>query len=504
MTDPTAFGRAVHAAHRGDAAALDSVLDELLALATAPVEAQWAALHALVRRPRLVTRLDQRMRTTVYVRAPDRDTAPGVDHWTALPSRADDPRVRAAASPRNVAGPPAAVVLAAMARSGRMREDAVAAMAARPAPELLPFLALRCGDWVGKVREPARAAVARLLGDDPVATLDAVLPIAGYTARRERGGWVLRQVRAAVAAAFDRLGRELIRSRHADARRLAYEIGTERNRWSQDDLVGFALHEPDPVIRSRSAAAACAEAGHRGDVPVLRALARARFSQVRVLALVELARLGRDAEVAEAITDPAPLVRAYARSRTGEAAQRYRSLVAAAPTPAAVAGLGEVGGYADQALLEPLLADGDARIRAAAVRALAALDCVPVAAVLPLLRDPSASVVRAAADAVRPYRRLVPPDVPWQLLTDPRPHVRRGAYHLLGGRDRGTRLRAALLLAADADPALARRGRADVQRLTASGAWAAEPPAADPGELLRSAVPLGAAVVERVRRASAE
>ena len=98
----------------------------------------------------------------------------------------------------------------------------------------------------------------------------------------------------------------------------------------------------------------------------------------------------------------------------------------------------------------------------------------------------------------------MPPDLPWQLLTDPRPHVRRGAYHLLGGRDRGTRLRAALLLAADADPALARRGRADVQRLTASGAWAAEPLAADPGELLRSAAPLGAAVVERVRRASAE
>ena len=539
-------------AQQGGNAALDAVLDDLLTLASGPAPPQWAALGSLVRRPRLVSRLDVRMRTPVWEPAQptgrDPVTQPvartGRDlvaqRYVARPSRAEDLRVIAAVARSTGTSPspderaPAGLFLAAMAGDGRLRDRAVAAIAADPAPELVPVLALRCGDWVGAVRERARAAMVRLLADPRY--LRAVLPTAAYTAGRMRGRWVMDQVRTALAAAFDEVGPSLIGSRDAIERRVAYEVGAEQHRWGYDDLLRFALREPDPAIRSRTAEAAAAEAERRGDVGALRTLAGARFAQVRILGLVGLARLGRDADVAAAITDPAPLVRAYARSRATDAAARYREMLTspagaispgttpagagppdttplnARPTArvAAVAGLGEVGGYADEALLAPLLDDADPRIRAAAVHALAALDCVPVARVVPLLRDPAAGVVREAAEALRPYRRLVPGDLPWELLADPRPELRRAGYRLLNGRDRGTRLRAALRLAADADPALARRGLADAYQLTVMTYWHTgpqpEPLPADRAGLVDLAAALDGheELVDRIRRAPAE
>jgi HEAT repeat protein len=99
--------------------------------------------------------------------------------------------------------------------------------------------------------------------------------------------------------------------------------------------------------------------------------------------------------------------------------------VTTAPSPGSIAGLGETGVDADAHLLTPLLESFDPAFRAAAIRALTTLDSIPVDDVLPLLRDPSPAVVRGAATALR--RRRTPPDLPWRLLTDPRPEVRRAA-----------------------------------------------------------------------------
>ncbi len=182
-------------------------------------------------------------------------------------------------------------------------------------------------------------------------------------------------------------------------------------------------------------------------------------------ALAGLDRDGLDAEVAAAADDPAPLVRAYARSRIADPVAHYRAAVTDKPTPATVAGLGEVGGYADEAVLTPLLGHSDAPVRAAAVKALSAIDCVPVDAVVPLLQDPSPPVVREASAALRPYRRRLPAELLWRLLTGERAEVRRGAYRILSNWEPAERLRAALILAADTDPGLARRGRDDAYRL---------------------------------------
>jgi HEAT repeat protein len=111
----------------------------------------------------------------------------------------------------------------------------------------------------------------------------------------------------------------------------------------------------------------------------------------------------------------------------------------------------------------PLLTAADPALRAAAIRALAGLDSIPVADVLPLLRDPAPPVVREAASALR--HRRTPPELPWQLLADPRPEVRRAGFRLTAARPHHDQLRAALLLAGDADAALARRGLSAARRL---------------------------------------
>jgi hypothetical protein len=98
------------------------------------------------------------------------------------------------------------------------------------------------------------------------------------------------------------------------------------------------------------------------------------------------------------------------------------------------------------------------------------LDAVDIDATIPLLRDPSPAVVREATAALRPFTRRVPESLSWQLLADTRSELRRAGYRLLRDRPTAVNLRAALILALDSDPGLARRGLADVTRLARDAA----------------------------------
>ncbi|MBU2662747.1 HEAT repeat domain-containing protein [Actinoplanes bogorensis] len=410
-------------------------------------------LVSLIERPRLVTQLDDRFRGhTWWERAdsligldrPSSGSGPGLmerlrrsfGHERQMASSHRDERARDLAVPASLHRGGLGhelLALASMHRDGRVREQAVLAMAARPAPGVMPFLVLRSGDWVGPVREPARVAVAALLAEQPEVYLPAAVPIAAHTAGRMRGGWAMEQVRAATAANFDRVAPLLMASPRPAPRRLAFGVGEQLDRWTSAELLHFALHEGDVVIRSRATEAAVRHA----DTADLRRMAASRFSGVRIAALVKMAFSGLDADVAAAADDPAPLVRAYARTRIADPLSHYRAAVTAHPTPGLVAGLGEVGRYDDEALLTPLLSHPDPRIRAAAVRALVAIDAVRVERFLPLLQDPAAGVIREAARALRPFERRVPADLLSRLFDDPRPEVRRGARRILGSRAAG-------------------------------------------------------------------
>jgi hypothetical protein len=93
-----------------------------------------------------------------------------------------------------------------------------------------------------------------------------------------------------------------------------------------------------------------------------------------------------------------------------------------------------------------------------------------------MLQDPSARVVREAVTALRPMVKLVEADLLWHLLTDARTALRRGGYRLLTAGTVSTSLRAGLIAAADPDPKLAARARADITRLArdaTASAWRA-------------------------------
>ncbi|MFE9204875.1 HEAT repeat domain-containing protein [Micromonospora sp. NPDC007230] len=449
-----AVRRAVDGAAAGGWEALNRLVEVLLEVDAAGDEAVARSALAIVTGVAgLVTRVDAHARQ---------------GPWYGTYQESAVRRVRVRFS--GVTSGPVAMALASMDGDGRVRERAVAAMVARPWPEVMPFLVLRTADWVKPVRDPARSGLALLLGDDPGAYLPSVLPVVLRLDVWVRGGFAVTQVRAALLSSSPEVWRGLFGSDGRRQRRFVFDIAVSQGWLRLPDYVTSAETDPDVGIRVRAAEAACREAVWTRRLDVLRRLAGSRWPEVRVVALTGLVRVGHDSDVAVHLDDDAPLVRAVARDaarRLGiDAREHYRLAVGAAePLLGAIAGLAETGSAADAALLRPLLSHSLAKVRAQAVRGLRVLDAVGVGELLPLLRDPSPAVVREVTAALRPLAGAVPPGLPWELLADGRVELRRAGYRLLRGRGVDVELRAALLLALDPDPRLAGRGKADVTRL---------------------------------------
>jgi len=325
---------------------------------------------------------------------------------------------------------------------------------------------LRAGDWVGQIRKPARTELARVLAEESEKYLPRAVPMAVKLAGRYHGRYAYDLVTAAVLAAPAEVRRRLATSPDRDQRRLAFDADLSQDRLDLDALAGLAAQESDALIRHRAAQEAYERAVDGGHRPALRRLGTARSAGVRALGLTGLRQLGSEEDAVAALNDPAPLVRAIAREaarRSGiDVVEHYRS---AEPSPGSVAGLAEVGSDREGPVLLALLDHPSGAIRAAAVRALGRLGTVPVELVLPLLRDPAPAVVREAAVFLSPFGRRLPAALPWELLGDGRPEVRRAGYRLLQARDLVTRFRAAVRLAVDTDARNADRGRLDALRL---------------------------------------
>lgn len=377
---------------------------------------------------------------------------------------------------------PVAVALASTYGDGRVRERAVAAMLAAPLVELMPFLVLRTSDWARPVRDRARAGLALLLADDPEMYLPAMLSATTAIEQRWRGTFAVAQATAALSTVSPGMRRTLATLPNPASRRFVRDLGLSWGWWSTDELIKMAESDPDVRIRIRAAEAACRDAVWRRRQAVLHRLAGCRSPEVRAVALTGLVRSGSDAEVVAHLDDPAPLARALAREaarRTGvDAFARYRDGVPTAPTPPVIAGFAEIASKNDAPLLDSLLSHPQAGVRAAAVRGLRQLDAVEAGRMVPLLRDPSAAVVREAVAALRPIGRAVPTELLWDLLADIRPELRRAGYRLLATGPLPTRLRAGLGAAADPDQRLAMHAQADVTGLArdaTASAWHSGP-----------------------------
>jgi hypothetical protein len=339
---------------RLDAESLDRLAERLAELDAAGLDASGdnvgddvarAALRAIGAHPRLISGLDCRARAVRLTAVRSAPTGRRT-HW-AWSKPAERLEYRPAAEVYGMVSArfgtsrskPISTVFASFDRDGRVRERAVRAMGAAFLPEYAPFVIPRTADWARPVRDAARAVV--LARPDFLA---AMLPMAVYVSRRDHGRWVFDHLHRLVRAQFDQFGPLLLASRETYARRLGFEIARERGLVHYAEHVRRAGHDGDPIIRGWAVKTACAEAARRGDRETLRLLAGSRFAGVRIEALVSLAELGHDEDVTAALTDPAALVRAYARSRSSDAPAHYRVAVTTAPAPGSIAGLGETGG----------------------------------------------------------------------------------------------------------------------------------------------------------------
>ena len=427
-----------------------------------------AVLSALGEWPRAVVRLDDHARRAWWYEVRDAPLAARVDAGVTA----------------GAAESPVAVALASTHSDGRLRERAVAAILAAPSAELMPFLVLRTSDWARPVRDRARAGLALLVADDPAMCLPAMLPAMTAIDQRWRGTFAVAQATAALSIAPPEVRRNLAGLPHPASRRFVATLGLGCGWWSPDELVELAESGPDVRIRTRAAEAACRDAVWRRRPAVLHRLARNRRPEVRAVALTGLVRTGDDAHVVTFLGDPSPLARALARDaarRTGvDALSRYRDAVRTAATPHMIAGFAETASPTEAPLLDPLLRHPEAKVRAAAVRAVRHLDAADPARLVPMLRDPSAAVVRETAATLLPVAKAVPTGLLWDLLVDGRTAVRRAGYRLLTTGPVGTSLRAGLIAAVDADPRLASRARADLTGLARDATGSVRPSRPDP------------------------
>ncbi|MPY33001.1 hypothetical protein FNH09_17560 [Streptomyces adustus] len=318
---------------------------------------------------------------------------------------------------------------------GRIREAALDHAEKRP--DLLALVVIRCADWVGPVRERARALLAET-SPHRLATHTALILRIG---RRSRGGFAQDLLTGALRAGPAAQTEALLDSDDRDTARLAHRVALERRLLPAARLARTAARHRDVVVQDLCAEAAVATLREGTTIDefteVVVPLLGSRQPRVRAAGVTALRRTGRHSDAQPYLTDRSAVVRACARwvLRQGgtDPAPLYRALCAnPAARPAAAVGLGECGVREDADLIRTLLVHPAPSVRACAVAGLRALDAVRVDDVRPLLDDPSAAVVRQATTALLPSADRVPQELLRGLLTEDRPrHQRVAAIRLL-------------------------------------------------------------------------
>lgn len=368
-------------------------------------------------------------------------------------------------------------------RDGRIREAALEQVAGDPG--LLPLLVVRCGDWVGQVRERARELLAEALDMD---TAVALAPLILLFGRRGRGAFAIDLLDEVLRrASREQLAPLLTRADRA-VRRHAHRLAVEEGLLSPAELARAAARDPDTVVQILCADAALAAVVKTGGYDeVLEPLLGARNPRARATGVTALRAAGLPERAEGFLGDRSGVVRACARyvvrQGGGDPLALYRGWCSGGdPLPGAVIGLAECGERRDAALLWPLVSHPAAAVRARALGGLRTLDVVDVPRMLPLLDDPAPGVVREATLALLPSADLVPDEWLTERLADGPRAMRVGAFRLLDARGGIVRLRAAVTVLDDPDERLRAWGAQVVQR------WHPEagmtPGDAEVGELL--------------------
>lgn len=358
---------------------------------------------------------------------------------------------------------------------GWFRERAVLALSDAPSAVAVPALAVRLLDHVPEVRALAWQVLQPFLGlESAEGLLDVVLAGSG----RQHGPDALDRVTTALfdRVPTDRLLARMTASRRRRVRRWAFEVAHDLELLTDDHLVTVARGDRDQWLQAR-----CAEWLTAGPDPrVLTALLEARSVEARLVALVHLPETDvSDQALGASLVDGAPRVREHARVRARrrgwDVAAFYRQRLTDTTAPPRVVascleGLALIGDQGDLDAAVGHLRHASARVRAAAVGAVAARATrgQGIDLLTPVLLDTSPRVGAAAA---RQLGRLgAPTSVTDEAWTSAQPSSRYAAWLLTRARGSWARVEADLRAAADPDTALSTRGRTGIRAWLQAGA----------------------------------
>ncbi|MEU8679617.1 hypothetical protein [Streptomyces sp. NPDC048560] len=341
------------------------------------------------------------------------------------------------------------------------REAALAFTVGRPA--LLPLLLVRCADSHPRVRERARRLADRALGSSAAQASESVSLVLRLSLR-PHGGWALERVMAAADPLPTGLEAPFHTNPVARLRVLGARLALERDLLTPAELTELALTAPDRAVRHLCTAALLGGVTTAPPRQLMNRLLHASSAVTRSSAVTALHRAGRGGEATAYLSDPSARVRSAARLVLGlegeDPLPHYRALCADAgtpgPPPGALLGLAETGAADAAALLRPLAAHPEGRVRNAALAALLMTDAQSPDELMAAMEDPHPPVVRTARKALVPYVLLVPEDWLVSLIAPGRPrHVRRAGLHLLCAHGLGLRKRVLSALELDEDPEVA-------------------------------------------------
>ncbi|MET7364970.1 hypothetical protein ABZS61_03945 [Streptomyces sp. NPDC005566] len=341
-----------------------------------------------------------------------------------------------------------------------VREAALAFTPGQPA--LLPLLLIRCADRHIRVRERARRMTRAAL-QGPEAEPADLVPLALRLTLFPHGDWALDRVLDATGP-LPGLPELLCASHAPEVRIFGARRALERDLLTPAGLTELVLTAPDRAVRHRCTGELLAQVTAGDPERLLDPLLAASSAVTRSSAVMALHRAGRGPEAEPRLVDQSARVRSAARlvlrleGRDPRELYRERCAdpAASGPPPGALLGLAESGAPGATALLRPLTAHPEGRVRAAALAALRMLDAVSPDELMAAMDDPHPPTVRTAYKALVPYVLLVPEEWLAALVAPGRPqHVRRFALRLLCAHSLALRKRVLAAMEDDEDPEVA-------------------------------------------------
>jgi hypothetical protein len=316
--------------------------------------------------------------------------------------------------------------------NGYVRQAAIAHCADLNTPAMLPIVASRLNDWVGQVRDAARAAVMTLAPVSSASALLAILPDVEHLQRARRSD------HAAWIATYHALLASRLTANDAEAgigspvravARASFQLARRCQLIDQERLIALALAQRNDILLAQGALALIQELP-----PALRRkwfeqLTGSHFLLLRLAALRALLTLDPDgadlraiATLSDRMTSMRDVAIAHLDKRGFDVRDVYRQLLLAPATPArlvciALTTLAGLRALADLALIQTFIQAKQPAIRLAALAAW--LRLVPASKdeiALLALRDATPALRRFAWNIVRRQHAYIPFDEVYAIL----------------------------------------------------------------------------------------